>query len=114
MKKQVFIAAFGIIAAGTALAGPLNPPAGPVTSSYKTLTEVEPRTAINAANTPGDSFSVFKITQPGSYYLTSGFAGVTGKTGILIASGGVTLDLNGFTIRLGDSGVTCSTASYWP
>lgn len=78
--------------------GPLNPPAGPITSTYKTLTEVEPRIAVNAANTPGDADSLFKIVQPGSYSLTGNITGVVGKHGIEIASSGVTLDLNGFDL----------------
>jgi len=90
--------------AGTALysysawAGPLNPPAGPVTSTYKTLTEVEPRTAVNATNTPGDADSLYKITQPGSYYLTGNITGVVGKHGIEIVASGVTLDVMGFEL----------------
>jgi len=88
-----------IAAAGILFAGPLNPPAGPVTSTYKTLTEVEPRIAINLTNTPGDANSLFKITQPGSYYLTGNITGVVGKHGIEIAASNVTLDLNGFTLR---------------
>lgn len=94
LSTLTFFAAGAIL-----LAGPLDPPAGPVTSTYKTLTEVEPRTAISAANTPGDADSLFKITQPGSYYLTGNIAGVAGKHGIEIASSGVTLDLNGFELR---------------
>lgn len=93
----LFTATAGILAA-LAWAGPLNPPAGPVTSTQKPLAEVEPRIAINATNTPGDADSVFKITQPGSYYLTSNFTGEAGKNGIEIAASGVTLDLNGFTL----------------
>jgi parallel beta-helix repeat protein len=75
-------------------AGPLNPPAGPVAPTRGP----EPRTAINTTNTPGDADSVFKITQPGSYYLAENINGVVGKHGIEIASGGVTLDLNGFDL----------------
>ncbi len=78
--------------------GPLNPPAGPVTSTYKTLTEVEPRIAINLTNTPGDADSLFKITQPGSYYLAGNITGVAGKHGIEIVASGVTLDLKGFDL----------------
>ena len=88
------------IAAGTLIAGPIDPPSGPVTSTFKTLSEVEPRTAISAANTPGDANSLFKITLPGSYYLTGNITGVVGKHGIEIGVGGsgVTLDLNGFDL----------------
>ncbi len=84
-----------------ALAGPLNPPAGAVTSTPKPLGEIEPRIAINATNTPGDndgSPSLFKITQPGSYYLTGNITGVSGRTGIEIASSDVSIDLNGFRL----------------
>ncbi|HYD00859.1 MAG TPA: right-handed parallel beta-helix repeat-containing protein [Phycisphaerales bacterium] len=86
---------------GSAFAGPLNPPAGAVGATGKALAEVEPRTAINAVNTPGDADatpSTFKITQPGSYYLTGNISGESGKHGIEIASVGVTLDLNGFSV----------------
>ncbi|MCC6230855.1 MAG: hypothetical protein IT432_16715 [Phycisphaerales bacterium] len=81
-----------------AIAGPLNPPAGAVSSTYKTLTEVEPRIAINATNTPGDADSLFKITQPGSYYLTGNITGVSGKGGIEVASDNVSIDLCGFAV----------------
>ena len=86
--------------AGFAIAGPLTPPVGSVASTYKTLGEVEPRVAINASNTPGDNDgtpSMFKITQPGSYYLTGNVAVGSGLDGIEIASANVTIDLNGFT-----------------
>lgn len=86
------------LAAVLLAAGPLNPPAGPVASTYKTLTEVEPRIAVSAANTPGDADSLFKITTPGSYYLTGNITGVAGKHGIEIAASGVTLDLSGFEL----------------
>ncbi len=98
--RIVTLALAARIAAGAlaALAGDVNPPAGPVGPTMKTLSEVEPRVAINATNTPGDADSVFKITQPGSYYLTGNVTGVAGKHGIEIAAGGVTLDLNGFDL----------------
>ena len=80
--------------------GPITPPGAPG-ATMKRLDEVEPRTNLNAANTPGDSTSVFVITQPGSYYLTGNVA-VTGAGGVVngikIFSDNVTLDLNGFTI----------------
>ncbi len=81
------------------LAGPLSPPAGSVTPSYKTLSEVEPRIAINATSTPGDADSLFKISQPGSYYLTGNIVGVLGKNGIEIDANNVTIDLNGFHLK---------------
>lgn len=80
-------------------AGPLAPPAGPVASTYKTLAEIEPRTAINATNTPGDANSIFRITQPGSYYLTGNMLGQVNKHGIEIAISNVTIDLNGFSLN---------------
>jgi len=100
MNRNTIItaAALTLTAAGLLFAGPLNPPVGPVTSTYKTLTEVEPRIAINATNTPGDANSLFKITQPGSYYLTGNITGVAGKHGVEITASGVTLDLMGFDL----------------
>jgi len=101
--RRAMLAGMAGIAAGALLtrgakAGPLNPPAGPVTSTGKTLTEVEPRIAINQTNTPGSANSVFRITQPGSYYLTGNVLGESGKNGILIESADVTVDLNGFAL----------------
>ncbi len=82
-------------------AGSLAPPAGPVAPTHKTLTEVEPRTAINATNTPGDPSSVFRITQPGSYYLTGNVEVAFIEHGISIdlnTEGLVTIDLAGFSL----------------
>jgi len=98
VRLSLLALAVGGAIAALALAGPLNPPAGPVTSTYKTLTEVEPRIAISATNTPGDADSLFKITQRGSYYLTGNITGVVGKHGIEIVASGVTLDLMGFNL----------------
>lgn len=82
-----------------ALAGPLNPPAGPVTSTMKTMAEVEPRIAINATNTPGNASALYVISQPGSYYLTGNIVGVAGKHGIVIGNViDVTIDLNGYRL----------------
>ncbi len=90
-------------------AGPLDPPSGPVTPSYKTLSDVEPRTAVSSANTPGDATSMFIISKPGSYYLTGNITGLPGKSAISITSSDVTLDLAGFRLT-GDaatlSGIT--------
>ena len=77
------------------LAGPLDPPVGPITSTAKPLAEIEPRTAINAANTPGDADSIFRIAQPGSYYLPANVTGQAAKRGIEIAASGVTFRIGG-------------------
>ena len=98
MRRFVVSLALLAHSAAFVLAGPITPPPGPVASTHKTLTEIEPRIAINATNTPGDGDSLYKITQPGSYYLTGNITGVVGKHGIEIAASGVTLDLNGFDL----------------
>ena len=77
--------------------GSLTPPGAPA-PTMKTLDQVEPRKPIDATNTPGDADSLFKITQPGSYYLTANVTGVNAKYGIEIAASGVTVDLNGFDL----------------
>ncbi|MGH7133004.1 MAG: hypothetical protein ACREJO_13775 [Phycisphaerales bacterium] len=87
-----------VTAVGVSVAGPLTPPAGPVSSTSKTLQEVEPRIAINSTNTPGDVDSLFRISQSGSYYLTGNLVGVSGKSGIEVAAAGVTIDFMGFTL----------------
>lgn len=91
------VGACGLIAI-ISIAGPLAPSAGPVAPTYKTLTEVEPRTSLSDASTPGDANSVYRITQPGSYYLTGNLTGASGKRGIEIASSNVTVDLGGFRV----------------
>ncbi len=84
----------GLFVASRAFAGPITPPPGPVAGTPGP----EPRIAINAVNTPGDADSVFKITAPGSYYLTGNVAGESDKEGILILASHVTVDLNGFAV----------------
>jgi len=86
------------LAATPSQAGPLDPPPGPIGPTSKPLAEVEARTAVNAANTPGGFGSLFTITQPGSYYLTGNVAGESGKCGVEITASNVTLDLNGFAL----------------
>jgi hypothetical protein len=79
-------------------AGPLDPPSGAIAPTYKTLSEVEPRIAISATSTPGDATCVFKITQPGSYYLTGNLYSDTGKHAIVITTSNVQLDMRGFNL----------------
>lgn len=98
-NRRALLVGIGGLAAGAVLsrqahAGPLDPPLGPIAPT----SGPEPRTPINSTNTPGDASSLFKITQPGSYYLAGNITGVSGKHGIAIASSGVTLDLNGFDL----------------
>ena len=90
--------AFTTAAASLALAGPLSPPVGPPESTDKPLIEVEPRTVINEANTPGDADSRYRITQPGSYYLIRNEPIIGVRHGIEIAADDVTIDLMGFTL----------------
>jgi parallel beta-helix repeat protein len=103
-----------MLAASAALAGPLDPPPGPIAPTAKPLAEVEPRIAINATNTPGDADSLFRITQPGSYYLTGNIIGVASKHGIEIGSGSVVLDLNGFAVISSGTGLDGVTTDGLP
>src|SRR5262249_51241586 len=77
--------------------GTLTPPGAPA-STKKPLHQLQPRTPVYATHTPGDTDILFKITQPGSYYLTGNVTGVNAKHCVEIASSGVTLDLNGFDL----------------
>ncbi|MFT3685402.1 MAG: hypothetical protein QM783_10820 [Phycisphaerales bacterium] len=122
--RRVLLGAAGLasvaaLASARAGAGPLNPPAGAVAPTGKTLAEIEPRTAISAANTPGDANSLYKIIQPGSYYLTGNIQVTTaGFAAIEIAAPGVTVDLNGFEVLgMGAAGgsvsaITAATSTY--
>ena len=67
----------------------------------KTLDQVEARTIVNAANTPGDAANTFIISAPGSYYLAGNVTGESDKHGISIQANDVTLDLNGFALTSG-------------
>ena len=94
MRKLILGLVVALFVGGLALAGPITPPPGPVTSTPGP----EPRIAVNATNTPGAANSLYRITAPGSYYLTGSITGVVGKHGIEINASGVTLDLNGFDL----------------
>ncbi|MFG0274926.1 MAG: right-handed parallel beta-helix repeat-containing protein [Phycisphaerales bacterium] len=89
--------------ASAAVAGDLTPPGAPA-PSMKTLDQVEPRVPLGSLTTPGDADSVYRITKPGSYYLTDDINLTFGKRGVEIASGNVTLDLAGFVIRATQNG----------
>ncbi len=99
-ERRALLAGIGGLAAGAFLAGkahagPLNPPPGPIAPTPGP----EPRIPINQTNTPGTATALFRITQPGSYYLTANIRGQAGRHGIEIAANGVTLDLMGFDVE---------------
>lgn len=108
--RRALLAGLGGLAAGAFLAGtrsahagPLDPPAGPITSTGLTLEELAARTSRpNGIAEPRrplpDPITSFQITQPGSYYLTSDT-----NSGIGIFASDVTLDLCGFTVNGGFS-----------
>jgi hypothetical protein len=121
MSKQIlasWVAATSLaLGLGAAYAGPLNPPAGAVAGTNKTLQSIEPR--IDLLNPPAGSGvttaadAEIVITQAGSYYL-SGNLTVTKTIGIKIQVSGVTLDLNGFSIfRNGSSGDGIQIVGNW-
>ena len=66
-------------------------PSGAPAATMRTLLQVEPRTPISSLP--------YTITNSGSYYLTTNLTGVSSDNGIVISSGNVTLDLNGFTMQ---------------
>jgi parallel beta-helix repeat protein len=86
----ICIGSVGLASAALTLAGPLNPPAGPVAPTYKTLAEVEPRSPID--HLP------FTINQPGSYYLTGNLTAQFAGDQIAVRTSYVTIDLNGFSL----------------
>ncbi len=99
--SHLVVAALAVGATWAFGQGSLTPPAGVPVPNMKTLAQVEPRTLVNAVNTPGDASNTFVISQPGSYYLAGNLAQAAGKHGISIQANDVTLDLNGFAV-IGD------------
>ena len=78
-------------------------PSAPPAPAMLTLTQVEPRTPVDATHTPGNGSDTFIISQPGSYYLTTNIY-VPGLWGIGVATNNVTVDLQGFSIIGPNSG----------
>jgi hypothetical protein len=95
---RVFVVALSSCAAAAALAGPLNPPAGQVSPTYKTLDEVAPSTPIQSL--PGDQTATHVISEPGAYHLTGNLIGELDKIGVLVLAqaGDVLIDLRGFRL----------------
>jgi parallel beta-helix repeat protein len=97
------LAGFGLQIQQVAAQGSLTPP-GPPAAGMLTLSQVEPRTPVDATHTPGNNFAQYVISNSGSYYLTTNiFVSSGGFSAIYIVTNDVTLDLNGFSL-LGASG----------
>jgi len=122
-KQTLFALAFATVAT-LAPAGDLNPPGAPAptmvtldqlntgiaaataagndaelaanAAEAAALGAQDTRTAINGL--PGTPTATHEITAPGSYYLTANVTGESGKSGILISSNNVSIDLNGFVL----------------
>ena len=96
MRTSLLVASLTVASSLSVLAqGPLTPPAPPA-PTMKTLDQVEPRIAINAANTPGEVGYQHRISQPGSYYLTGNLSVTASAGGIQVIAPSVMIDLNGF------------------
>ncbi|MEI9864106.1 MAG: hypothetical protein WDN00_06055 [Limisphaerales bacterium] len=92
MKIRNHLTAFIIFSSFLCLSalgqGALTPPGAPA-PTMKSLAQIEPRTPISSAP--------FTISASGSYYLTTNLI-TSVSNAIVITAGGVTLDLNGFSI----------------
>jgi parallel beta-helix repeat protein len=88
---------FNLQLSNTHAQGSLTPPGAPGPTML-TLSQVEPRTPVDAVHTPGGGAFNFIIGNSGSYYLTTNIAGGSGRAGIEINANDVTLDLNGFSM----------------
>jgi len=75
-----------LVLAGVSSGGDLTPPPGPV--------QATDRIPLNEQSID----LPYVIDQPGSYVLTSDLRGITGEDGIILETGGVTIDLNGFSL----------------
>lgn len=81
-----------------ALAGPLDPPAGPVAPTMKPLDTIEPRRCLN--DLLPDEGAVVLVTEPGQYFMSADIVAGPGQHGVrIVAEGRVSIDLNGFSIR---------------
>ncbi|MBX9735855.1 MAG: hypothetical protein K2X32_02925 [Phycisphaerales bacterium] len=116
IDRRVLLGAAGLVGvaaiASVARGGPLTPPVGPITSTGKTLDQIEPRTDVRTL--AGNASAMHVISQPGSYFLSANLNVPSGMSGILINSSNVTLDLNGFAVRGVDGSLHAIRASSDP
>lgn len=88
--------------AGHACGGDINPPAGPIAPTMKSLDRIEPRVCIN--DLPGDQGAMHVITRPGNYYLAGEIIVEAGKSGIVCAldvdsdDDNISIDMNGYSV----------------
>ena len=80
-------------------AGPVEPPAGPVGPTMKTLDEIEPAIPIGPDTTPGDEDSMYKITSSGRYYLTGNIIATEAGKRVIEVQASASIDLNGYVIK---------------
>ena len=92
------VAVLALVMSGVLVAGPLNPPAGPVEATDVLQREADQRIPLTQETAPGGAQSVFLIAQAGSYYLEGDITGEADMFTVEIASSAVTLDLNGYAI----------------
>ncbi|MFG0258369.1 MAG: right-handed parallel beta-helix repeat-containing protein [Phycisphaerales bacterium JB043] len=92
--RRVILIGVGACVTQSLLAGPLSPPGAPL-STYKTLTDVEPRKVLYNDFV---GLNPIVIDSPGSYYLGENIDAFHSEHGIQILAPNVTLDLNGYTI----------------
>jgi hypothetical protein len=100
-RTLIGVAGVGALAA-LSKAGPLNPPAGPVAATGRTVDEIYNKIPAGGGGdgrvaVPGGGN--FIISQPGSYVLTGDIVVSSADNGLLINTDNVTVDLNGYAVR---------------
>lgn len=104
MTAALLVTAFSVSLSKCCGQGSLTAP-GPPTATMLTLSQVEPRTPVDAVHTLGNLSAAFVITNSGSYYLTTNIVVNSAISAIDIVANNVTLDLNGFSVLGASVGV---------